>query len=162
MKSLLRTAVYDYTNNNCGNVFVVFIITIIKLALHLGYIQFFSFLAIQAVLLNSTLERLRGEYVTYPQQRVYFTCTTTGANIQEWYSTEYITGTDDRIQLHTGRRSGSGREANATVIDITANELGETVIIAQLSLVASTQYPVSTVSCGNDGYVMRNNITFSK
>ena len=117
---------------------------------------------IQAVKLNSTLEFLRGEYVTYPQQRVYFMCTTTGSNIQEWYSNEYITGIDDRIQLHEGRRTGSGRAANTTIISITVNELGEKVVISRLSLVASTQFLVSTVSCGNNGYGMRDNITFSK
>ena len=89
-------------------------------------------------------------------------CTTTGSNIQEWYSNEYITGIDDRIQLHEGRRTGSGRAANATIISITVNELGEKVITSRLSLVASTQFLVSTVSCGNNGYGMRDNITFSK
>ena len=112
-------------------------------------------------MLNSTLERLHGEYVVYPQQRVYFTCTTMGSNIQEWYSTEYITGIDDRIQLHEGRHNGRGRAANASVINVTVNELGEKVIVSQLSLIASTQYPVATVSCGNNGHGMRDNITFS-
>lgn len=114
------------------------------------------------MILNSTLDHLHGEYVAYPLQKVYFTCTITGSNIQEWYSIEYITGVDDRIQLHEGRRTGRGRAANASVIDVTVNELGEKVIVSQLSLIASTQYLVSTVSCGNNGYGMRDNITFSK
>ena len=63
---------------------------------------------IQAVKLNSTLESFAHGYLAYPQQRVTFTCITTGSNIQEWYSPEYITGVDDRIQLHEGRRSGTG------------------------------------------------------
>ena len=111
--------------------------------------------------MNTTLERLYDEYVTYPQERVYFTCTTTGTNIQEWYSSEYITGVDDRIQLHEGRHSGRGRAANAMIISVSTNELGEKVITSQLSLVALTQYPVATVSCGNDGYGTRENIEFS-
>ena len=111
------------------------------------------------VILNSTLEHLRGEYVAYPQQEVYFTCMTTGSNIQEWYSTEYITGIDDCIQLHEGQRSG---RANASIISVTVNALGEKIIVSQLSLVASTQHPLSTVSCGNNGHGMRENITFSK
>ena len=114
------------------------------------------------MILNSTLEFLRGDYVAYPQQRVNFTCTTTGSNIQEWYSSEYITGIDDRIQLHEGRRSGSGRAANATVISVYVNELEEKVIVSRLSLVASTQFPVSMVSCGNNGHGVRDNITFRK
>ena len=116
---------------------------------------------IQVVILNSTLECLRDEFIAYPQQTVYFTCTTTGTNIQEWYSVEYISGVDDRIQLHEGRRSGRGRAANATIISVSTNELGEKVIISQLSLVASTQYPVATVSCGNNGQETRENIMFS-
>ena len=122
----------------------------------------FSPLAIQDVMLNSTLERLRGEYVAYPQQRVNFTCMTTGSNIQEWYSPEYITGNDDRIQLHEYRRNGSGRAANATIISVVTNEAGENVIISQLFLIVSTEYKVATVSCGNNGQRMRDNITFSK
>ena len=86
---------------------------------------------------------------------------TTGSNIQEWYSDAYITGIDDRIQLHKGRRSGRGRAANATIIDITTNEAGEKVIVSQLTLIASIQYPVSTISCGNNGHGMRDNITFN-
>ena len=87
---------------------------------------------------------------------------TTGSNIQEWYSPEYITGIDDRIQLHEGRLSGSGRAANATVISIATNELGEKVIVSLLSIIASTLLPLSTVSCGNNGHGMRDNVTFSK
>ena len=115
--------------------------------------------------LNSTLqlERLRGEYIAYPQQQVNFTCMTTGANIQEWYSVEYITGIDDRIQLHEGRLSGAGRAANTTIINVTTNEVGEKVITSRLTrLITSTQFPVSTVSCGNNGQGMRDNITFSE
>ena len=85
----------------------------------------------------------------------------TGSNIQEWYSPEYITGNDDRIQLHEGRHSGSGRAANATIINVTTNELGENVIVSRLFLIASKQHTVATVSCGNNGQEMRDNITFN-
>ena len=116
---------------------------------------------IQLVKLNTTLESVADGYLAYPQQRVYFTCITTGSNIQEWYSVDYITGIDDHIQLHEGRRTGSGRAANAMIINITTDEAGERIIVSQLSLIASTQFPVSTVSCGNNGQGMRNNITFN-
>ena len=92
---------------------------------------------------------------------MYFTCITIGANIQEWYSPEYITGVDDRIQLHEGRHSGSGRAANATIINVTTNEVEEKIIVSRLTLMASTQYPIATVSCGNNGQGMRDNITFN-
>ena len=116
---------------------------------------------VQAVMLNSTLECLHGEHVTYPHQRVYFTCITTGTIIQEWFSSENITGVDDRIQLHEGRRSGRRQAANVTIVSVTANELGETIIVSRLTLKVSTQYPVATVSCGNNGHGMRDSITFN-
>ena len=86
---------------------------------------------------------------------------TTGYSIQEWYSDEYITGDDDRIQLHEGRRNGTGRAANAMIIGVYSNELGERVVVSRLSIVVSSPYPVSTVSCGNNGRGMRVNITFN-
>ena len=86
---------------------------------------------------------------------------TISSDIQEWYSSEYIMGIDDRIQLHEGRHSGRGRAANATIVSVSTNDLGEKVIVSRLSLVASTQYSVSTVSCGNNGQGMRENITFN-
>ena len=109
------------------------------------------------------LEYVNERYVAYPLQRVYFTCMTIGSNIQEWYSSEYITGTNNRIQLHESQCSGRGRAANAMIIDIPANEIGETVILPQLSLIVSTQYPVASVSCGNNGHGMResNSIVFN-
>ena len=82
---------------------------------------------------------------------MYFTCTTIGSN------------TNNRIQLHENQCSGRGRAANAIIIDITANEIGEIVILSQLSLIVSTQYPVVSVSCGNNGHGMResNSIIFN-
>ena len=116
---------------------------------------------IQVVILNTTLERLHDDYVAYPQERVNFTCTTTGTNIQEWYSSEYITGIDDRIQLHKSRLSGRGQAANAMIVSVSTNELGEKIITSRLSLVALAQYPVATVSCGNNRHGTRENIEFS-
>ena len=92
---------------------------------------------------------------------VNFTCTTIGSNIQEWYSSEYIRGVDDRIQLHEGRHSGRGRAANAMIINVVTNDAGEKVIVSQLTLIVSTQFPVSTVTCGNNGHGMRESITFN-
>ena len=121
----------------------------------------FLVLGIQTLNLTTTLENVHDRYLAYPLQRVYFTCTTIGTNIQEWYSSEYIRGVDDRIQLHEGRRSGRGRAANATIVSVTTNGAGEKVIVSQLTLVASTQYSVATVSCGNNGHGVKDNITFN-
>lgn len=116
----------------------------------------FLSLGIQAVKLSTTLETVDDRYLAYPQQRVYLTCMTTGSKIQEWYSVEHISEVDDRIQLHEGKHTASGRAANATIINITTNEVGEKVIVSQLSLTASTQYLVSTVSCENNGQGIRS------
>ena len=118
-------------------------------------------LGTQILNVTTTLEYVNDRYLAYPLQRVNFTCTTIGTNIQEWYSSEYIRGVDDRVQLHEGRRSGRGRAANATIIGVTTNGAREKVIVSRLSLIVSTQYPVATVSCGNNGHGVRDNITFN-
>ena len=104
---------------------------------------------------------LNSDLVAYPSMKITFTCTTRGANIQEWFSNEYITGTDDRIQLHEGRLTGNGRAANATIISV-ATENGTKVIVSELCIRTSSQYLMPTVSCGNNGLRVRENITFSK
>ena len=114
--------------------------------------------ASENVVLTSTLN---SERITYPSMKITFTCITRGSNIQEWYSPEYITGVDDRIQLHEGRRSGSGRAANATIITI-GMENETKVIVSELCIVTSSQYLMPTISCGNNGIGMRKNISFGE
>ena len=109
--------------------------------------------------MTSTLNAAR---VALPLERIIFTCTTSGTSIQEWYSDEYITGGDDRIQLHAGRRNGTGRAASAMIVSISSDENGLRVIVSELYIIVSAQYPMPTVSCGNNGQGMRENITFSK
>ena len=104
---------------------------------------------------------LNSDLITYPSLKITFTCTTRGANIQEWFSNEYITGIDDRIQLHEGRFTGSGRAANATIISV-RTENGTKVIVSELCIKTSSQYLMPTVSCGSNVLGMRENITFSK
>ena len=112
----------------------------------------------ESVSLTSTLNF---DHIAYPLEKITFTCTTRGSNILEWYSDAYITGIDDRIQLHEGRRSGSGRAANASIVSV-MNENGLKVIVSELCVITSTQYLMPTVSCGNNGLGMRKNITFGK
>ena len=114
--------------------------------------------ASESVMLTSTLNSDR---ITYPSIKITFTCTTRGSNIQEWYSSEYIRGVDDRIQLHEGRHSGRGRAANATIISI-GIENGTKVIVSELCIVTSSEYLMPTVSCGNNGLGMRKNISFGE
>ena len=112
----------------------------------------------ESVSLTSTLNF---DLIAYPIEKITFTCTTRGSNILEWYSDTYITGIDNRIQLHEGRRSGRGRAANASIISITT-ENGSKVIVSELCILTSAQYLMPTVSCGNNGFGMRKNITFGK
>ena len=114
--------------------------------------------ASKGVMLTSTLN---STHITYPSMKITFTCTTRSSNIQEWYSSEYITSIDDRIQLHEGRRSGIGRAANATIISI-GMENGSKVIVSELCIIVSSQFLMSTVSCGNNGIGMRKNISFGE
>ena len=110
-------------------------------------------------MLTSTLSP---DHIAYPLEKVTFTCTTRGANIQEWYSDEYVTSeVDNRIQLHEGRRTGRGRAANATIISI-ETENGMKVIVSELCIIVSSEYLMPTVSCGNNGFGFKENITFSK
>ena len=118
-----------------------------------------TILASQRIMLTSTLSPDR---IAYPLEKVNFTCTTRGAEIQEWYSDEYITSeVDNRIQLHEGRHTGRGRAANATIISI-ETENGMKVIVSELCIITSSEYLMPTVSCGNNGLGMRENLTFSK
>ena len=112
----------------------------------------------ESILLTSTLSFDR---IAYPSEKITFTCTTRGSNILEWYSDAYITGIDDCIQLHEGRRSGRRRAANASIVS-TITENGLKVIVSELCVLTSTQYLMPTVSCGNSGFGMRKNITFGK
>ena len=118
----------------------------------------YYFIALEGVTLTSTLT---SERIAYPSMMLTFTCTTRGSNIQEWYSEAYITGIDDRIQLHEGRRTGSGRAANATIISI-GMENGTKVIVSELCIITSSQHLMPTVSCGNNGLGMRKNISFGE
>ena len=104
---------------------------------------------------------LTSKHITYPSMKITFTCTTRGSNIQEWYSEAYITGIDDRIQLHEGRYTGSGRAANATIISI-GIENGTKVIVSELYIITSSQFLMPTVSCGNNESGMRKNISFGE
>ena len=116
------------------------------------------YIALDSVTLTSTLN---SDDTVYPSMKITFTCTTRGTNIQEWYSEAYISGVDDRIQLHQGRHTGSGRAANATIIS-TGMENGTIVIVSELCIITSSQYLMPTVSCGNNGFGMRKNISFGE
>ena len=115
-------------------------------------------IASESVTLTSTLNSTR---IAYPSIKITFTCTTRGSNIQEWYTEAYISDKDNSIQLHEGRRTESGRAANATIISI-GMENGTKVIVSELCIITSSQYLMPTISCGNNESGMSKHITFGE
>ena len=108
--------------------------------------------------LNSTLN---AKHVAYPQDIIIFTCTTRGSPILEWFSEEYIGTGRDRLQIlsESNRNTSSiTPDAVATRISVTA-ENGIVVIVSELRIVASIEYPNATVSCSN-GSPKKINVTF--
>ena len=94
---------------------------------------------------------LNAEHMAYPQNIIIFTCTTRGSPILEWFSEEYIGTGRDRLQIlsESNRNTSSiTPDAIATRISVT-NENGIIVIVSELRVIASIQYPNATVSCSN-------------
>ena len=131
---------------------------IIMLAYHKFLLNMHTSTIIIAVILNSTLN---AEHVTYPQDIIIFTCTTRGSPILEWFSEEYIGTGGDRLQIlsESDRNTSSiNPDAVATRISVTL-ENGIVVIVSELKILVSMQYPTATISCSN-GSCQKINITF--
>lgn len=113
-------------------------------------------------MLNSSLSSRR---VVSPQQNVTFTCTTRGSLILEWYSDHYIGTGGERLQLlsltcfGTDVRSNINPNAVATCTDV-YEENGETVIVSELRITVSEQFPTSTITCTYNGEGSRASTTF--
>ena len=87
-------------------------------------------------------------------QPITFTCTTRNTGILEWRSQEYI-GDGNILQLLSincvGNNATSGKKlAVATCKEITYDH-GVEVIESELYLEALVQFPISTVTCTNNG-----------
>ena len=119
-------------------------------------------MALQHVTLNSTIIR---EQSPVPEQRVVFTCITRGTDILIWQS-EYIGANDhDVIQIHgTGGRdnvtSPMVETTHATRANVTV-ENGVPVIVSQLFITVSEQFPTSSVTCRINHDGPRQTISFS-
>ena len=116
----------------------------------------------QGVSLNSTL--IRGRFAL-PQQEVMFTCETKNSSILEWQSNEYIGSGGDIIPVYSvGSRdfitSGGNPTTYARRISVMI-ENGVTIIVSQLYIMASEQFPVSAVTCRINGQGPSKTITFS-
>jgi hypothetical protein len=119
--------------------------------------------ALQEVHVNST-GLIRGS-LALPEQTVVFTCVTRDTNILVWQS-EYI-GTNglDIIQIY-----GTGDRVNVTspTIETTyatrvsvSMENGVTVIVSQLFITASEQFPTSSVTCRINHDGPRQTVSFN-
>ena len=111
------------------------------------------------MILSSTLTPL----LAYPHQVVTFTCTTRGSGILEWRSVEYTGNISLQIlSLSHAPNSVVSRSNPDTVATrvSTTSENGVSVITSELLIIASTLYPNSTITCGNNGRGSTRNITF--
>ena len=112
--------------------------------------------------LSSTL--IRGLFAL-PQQKVVFTCKTKNSTILEWQSDEHIGTGGDSIPIYSvGPRdnvtSGGNSNTYATRVNV-STEGGITVIVSQLHIIASDQFPTSSVTCRINGQGLRESITFT-
>ena len=115
------------------------------------------------VLLDSTLNTSHG--VAYPQQQVIFTCVTRGTAILEWRSEEHIGTGSDSLQFLSFERPGHRKSKPhnpstvATLVSVSTDS-GVTEITSNLLIIASSQFPVSSVMCGDSGHTTSNITTF--
>ena len=112
--------------------------------------------------MNSTL--IRG-HLALPGQRLVFTCVTRGSTLLEWRSNEHIGINGDDIQIYSvGSRdnvtSVTIPTTYATRVSVTVED-GITVIVSQLFITASEQFPTSSVTCRINGQGPIESISFN-
>ena len=109
--------------------------------------------------MNSTLSELG---VAYNNQEIFFTCLVRGSNVLEWNSAEYIGQGGFPLQLLSFNGSNTNvssrtRPSTYAVRQSVTRENDRLVIVSDLRIIASTQYPVATVACSAQS---TRNITF--
>lgn len=112
--------------------------------------------------MNSTLNV---ERIAYNQQEILFTCQVRGSNILEWNSGEYIGQGGFPLQLLSFNNtetnvSSTSNPSTYAVRRSVASENGQTVIVSDLRIIASVQYPNATVTCRTDSPNSSRNIAF--
>ena len=108
--------------------------------------------------MNSTLR----EGVAYNNQEIFFTCLVRGSNVLEWNSAEYIGQDGFPLQLFSfnGSNTNVSSRTHPSTYAVRRSVIREDdrpVIMSGLRIIASTKYPVATVSCGA---LSTRNITF--
>ena len=90
--------------------------------------------------------------MAYPGEQVVFDCKSYGVRIIEWISEEYIGTAAYNLQLHILENIGISKssvrnpETIATLVSVSI-ESGVIVIVSKLRIIASSQIPVSSVTC---------------
>ena len=112
--------------------------------------------------LNSTLI---GGNLSYPQQKVVFTCVTWNTTILEWRSNDYIGEGSHDIQISSAgdnnvTRSLLNPDTYATRVSVSVED-GVAVIVSQLFITATEQFPTSSVTCRINGQGPRQIISFN-
>ena len=107
--------------------------------------------ALQDIVLTSTL--VQGRYAL-SGRRVTFTCEARGTEVMEWVSEDYIGAGGDLIEIFSqDDGSNQTRLRGMTVATRTGvyDDNGITVIVSQLHIIASDQFPMSSVTCRING-----------
>ena len=111
--------------------------------------------------MNSTL--IRGK-LALPGQGIVFTCVTRNTTLLEWRSNDYIGEGSHDIQISSAGDSNvtslSNRGTYAIQVSVSV-ENGVTVIVSQLFITASEQFPISSVTCHINGQGPQETISFN-
>ena len=114
----------------------------------------------QEVILNSTLRD--GRYAR-PKQMVVFTCEARNTTLMVWRSAEYIGGGGDQIEILSGGVASDETRLGGTVATRvnTSSDNGITVIVSKLYIIASEEFPSSSVTCAINGRGSSQTINFT-
>lgn len=124
---------------------------------------FLSVTRSQLVFLNSTLST---RLIAYPGQEVVFTCETRNSLLLTWTSEDYIGSGGDRLETlfidSPGIKKSNSRNPStfATLIMASKDSSGVRVIVSELHIIASSQFPVSSVTCRGSSSALNKTITF--
>ena len=111
------------------------------------------------VSLNSTLTR--GKFAR-SGQRITFTCVARNTTLLEWFSDDYVGPGHDHLPISSGglARNQTRGSTVATRVHVD-NDNGITVIVSQLHIIASEEFPTSSVRCGVNGQGPHQDINFT-
>lgn len=117
----------------------------------------------------SLASNLNEENIAFDAQNIIFNCTIRGiGTILSWISDDYIGIGSASIQFSSDHNPGmiktslANPTTTATLLNVTTDYItGVTEMVSELNITASSQYPLSSVSCQvNGSEVEALNITF--